>query len=544
MDNNTHAFNSNGACDNIAISHAFMNETLRDASLCKNSHKRHSNKLSESQLVLESQTASQQIASQACDDVLVCHLELDSESELVTESQTASHKDRMSCPVSDEAKVFTQASATSDSLVPYNNALRNIKYYDANGLKELISNLGQPIYRAKQLIEWLYGNRSLVSFCDKNTKNNHVQGTEFGAVPNLPPNTDFGAAPDLSPNTKFGAVPNLPPNADSNSSTYTQGITSFMQMTDLPLRLREQLQESYDINTPQIVKRLVSKDGSRKYLLRFLDGALTETVAIPTADRLTVCFSTQSGCAMGCIFCATGKLGLMRSLAPGEMVDQLLLVSKDFNKRISNAVAMGQGEPFANYDATLAAMRLMNNPRLLAIGARHITISTCGVISGIRKLAAEPKQFTLAVSLHSAIQKTRDHLMPKMKSQPLNALHKALCYYASTTGRRPTLEYSLIAGVNNSEQELRALIAFAKGDMASGYDDKTAFHVNLIALNDTHGVNASSNVYGNALLGTSEQETSKFCLALQAAGIQATIRSSRGGDIAGACGQLASELTK
>ncbi len=204
---------------------------------------------------------------------------------------------------------------------------------------------------------------------------------------------------------------------------YGRGVGSFSDMSDLPARTREALAERFSLSTATVERTQVSKlDGTRKYLVRLADGVTVETVGLPAGDRLTVCFSTQAGCAMGCAFCATGQGGLERSLSPGEMVDQVRLVAEDFGMRVSNAVAMGQGEPFANYEATLGALRFMNAPKGLGIGARHLTVSTCGVIPGIRRFATEPEQFTLAVSLHSAVQATRDRLMPGTRRWPLKDL--------------------------------------------------------------------------------------------------------------------------
>ena len=201
-------------------------------------------------------------------------------------------------------------------------------------------------------------------------------------------------------------------------------------------------------------------------------------MGLPAGDRLTVCFSTQAGCAMGCAFCATGQSGLVRDLGPGEMVDQVRVVADDFGERVTNAVAMGQGEPFANYDATLGALRLMNSPDGLGIGARHLTVSTCGLAGAIRRFAAEPEQFTLAVSLHSARQPTRDRLMPGVKGVSLGELREALVDYAEQTGRRPSLEYALIDGVNDTDAELEALVAYCQGMLV---------HVNLIPINPVAG---------------------------------------------------------
>jgi len=301
---------------------------------------------------------------------------------------------------------------------------------------------------------------------------------------------------------------------------YGVGVGSFAEMTDLSAGLREKLAGRLALPSLRVVTRQESSDGTRKYLVALGDGTTVEVVGLPTPDRLTVCFSTQAGCAMGCSFCATGLAGLTRDLGPGEMVDQIRLVAADFGRRVTNAVAMGQGEPFANYDATLGALRFMNNPDTLGIGARHITVSTCGLLNGIRKFADEPEQFTLAVSLHSAVQATRDRLMPGVRGIALPDLRRELVTYAEKTGRRPSLEYALISGVNDTAEELTALIRFARGLLV---------HVNLIPVNPVR-----ESGFGRA---TSER-VAVFQRELHMSGIQASVRAERGADIDAACGQL------
>lgn len=332
----------------------------------------------------------------------------------------------------------------------------DIASLDLDGLADALTALGQPAYRRKQLVAWLYAR--------------------------------------LAP--------------------------AFDDMSDLPASLRTAFAERYELTHPVAEDVQRSSDGTRKYLWRLADGVTVESVGIPSGDRLTVCFSTQAGCAMGCTFCATGKGGFVRNLLPGEMAWQVALVARDFGMRASNAVAMGQGEPFANYEATLGGLRLMNAADGLGIGARHLTISTCGVIPGIQRLAQEPEQFTLAVSLHSAVQQTRDRLMPGSRRWPLDQLQSALIDYTQRTGRRPTLEFALIAGQNDTPAEIAALVAFARGWMS---------HVNLIPVNPVAGT------------GTSRPEQARVAevaSALAAAGVESSIRTERGTDIDAACGQL------
>lgn len=301
---------------------------------------------------------------------------------------------------------------------------------------------------------------------------------------------------------------------------YLYSVTSFSDMTNLPAPLRSRLSSELTLPSATIVQRDVSSDGTRKYILALADNTLIETVGLPSGDKLSVCISTQAGCAMGCAFCATGKEGLSRSLAPGEMVDQITLVAADFGMRVSNVVTMGQGESFANYDALLSALRFMNTKQTLNIGARHITVSTCGLLPMIRRFSTEPEQFTLAVSLHSAIQETRDSLMPAVSRYTLGQLKNSLDSYIKKTGRRVSLEYSLINQVNDSPDDLQALIAFCEGLIC---------HVNLIPLNP---------VEGSRFKPSSREKYQEFSAALNRKGTETTIRKSRGADILGACGQL------
>lgn len=332
----------------------------------------------------------------------------------------------------------------------------DIKAHDRASLERLMSDLGQPKFRAKQVLRWLWQRR----------------------------------------------------------------VTSFEGMTDLPAALRASLAEGFTLVWPELVAREVSSDGTRKYLWRLADGVTVESVGIPAGSRLTVCFSTQAGCAMGCTFCATGRAGLVRSLDCGEMAAQVALVAADMQMRASNAVAMGQGEPFVNYEETIKALRILNDPDALGVGARHLTVSTSGILTGIRKFATEPEQFTLAVSLHSAVQATRDTIMPGLKKYPLEKLREALELYVERTDRRPTLEFALVAGVNDTRKEIDALVAFCRGLMV---------HVNLIPVNP---------VDGTGMDRPDDRSVSRVAAALKAAGIEASVRVERGVDISAACGQL------
>lgn len=302
---------------------------------------------------------------------------------------------------------------------------------------------------------------------------------------------------------------------------YQRGATSFDQMTNLPLTLRTQLKEKNPLVIPKIVNKQTSHDGTRKYLLMLQDGHLVETVGIPSKDnRLTVCFSTQVGCAMGCVFCATGQEGFTRNLSVGEIIQQVLVVQNDFQKRVTNLVGMGQGEPFLNYENVMSALEIINSKKGLNIGARKITLSTCGIIASIRKFTQVKEQYTLAISLHSARQSVRDYLMPHAATNTLVDLHQALIDYGTASNRRFTLEYTLIQGINDQEEDLQSLLHFADGLLC---------HVNLIKLNDI-----PNSPFKPSCMKT--MDLWKHTLEMQ--GIETTIRISKGSDIAGACGQL------
>ena len=305
---------------------------------------------------------------------------------------------------------------------------------------------------------------------------------------------------------------------------YGKGARSYEEMTNIPKTIREQFTLAYPLYTPEVTEKLHSVDGSRKYLVTFHDGVSVETVGLPSKDgRLTVCCSSQAGCAMGCAFCATGKMGLVRSLGPGEIVDQVMVVQEDFGERVTNVVVMGQGEPFANYDAVLGALRIMNHQKMLNIGSRHITLSTCGIIAGVERFMEEPEQFTLAISLHAARQEVRDRIMPALSEQRIGALRQALVRYTEATGRRVSLEYALMEGVNDGEADLEELKTFCR---------RLLCHVNLIPLN---------NVEGSSFKPVGQQRMNQWRDELENAGIATSVRRSRASDIAGACGQLVTE---
>jgi 23S rRNA (adenine2503-C2)-methyltransferase len=311
---------------------------------------------------------------------------------------------------------------------------------------------------------------------------------------------------------------------------HTKHIQEYEEMNNVPKNLRNKLNETFPLETMTIFNKQISLDGTRKYVLKLSDGCLVETVGMPSYDengaitRLTVCASSQVGCAMACTFCATGKEGFKRNLKASEIIAQVATIQKDFNTRISNIVIMGQGEPFLNYEEVLEALKLINDSQNFGVGARHITLSTCGLIEGINKFSEEDEQFTLAISLHSAIQNKRDLIMPRVKNQPLNILRKALENYIEKTNRRVSFEYLLIKGFNDTEEDLVALINYCSGLLC---------HVNILPLNKIKGSKFQPSPQATLHHWTSELEKNH---------INVSVRKPRGSDIDGACGQLKNKL--
>ena len=338
---------------------------------------------------------------------------------------------------------------------------------------------------------------------------------------------------------------------------YLRRVTTWDAMTNLPRTLRDQLQKHYALSALELVREQGSDDTTRKFLWRLGDHSLIETVLIPAnpalygepSDRHTLCVSTQVGCAYGCKFCASGLAGWKRNLGAEEIVDQVLAVERWNQARrsrsgdeppapsgaeaavrspqarsgerfISNLVIMGMGEPLANYDNLLRALRILNAPWGGRIGARKITISTSGLAPQIRKLADEPDQFRLAISLHGATDATRSRIMPVNRKYPLKELAAACEYYQDKKGRMITFEYILIAGVNDTLDQVKPLAALAHRLHAK---------VNLIPYN---------NVEGLAWERPSEPAQEAFLEGLKKLKVLATLRREKGHDIDAACGQL------
>src|SRR5947209_17394746 len=334
------------------------------------------------------------------------------------------------------------------------NALRDIKSLQLEELGEKFRELGEPSYRSRQIADWLYKRR----------------------------------------------------------------VESFENMTDLPHELRRRLAKLVGFDRLDVVRVLGSRDTTRKFLFRLADGNLIESVLIPASpalygeksDRRTICISTQVGCAYGCKFCASGLEGFSRNLYPNEIVDQTIAVERESGERIDNIVFMGMGEPLANFDNVMRAIRIINAPWGLGIGARRIAVSTSGLAPQIRKLADEPLQIRLAISLHGATDDVRNQIMPINRRYNLEALFSARDYYTSRKKQRLTFEYILIAGVNDSDEQARHPPAHAK---------RLSAKVNLIPYNTVHGLPWSR---------PSEDRQEKFLSILHERGIAATLRREKG----------------
>lgn len=312
------------------------------------------------------------------------------------------------------------------------------------------------------------------------------------------------------------------------------------QFTTLPASLRERLAETYCFQPLEPVTELPSSDRQTvKALFRLPDGQQIETVLMKYGDpasedsaaarrrkqRRTLCISTQVGCAMGCTFCATGQMGYKRHLSAGEIAAQVLWFARKLaaqGERVTNVVIMGMGEPFHNYDNTLAAVDLLNHPQGFNLGARRFTISTVGLVPAIRRFADEQRQTGLAVSLHAADDALRASMLPVAKRYPIAELMDAIRYYVDKTHRRVTFEWALVQGVNDTPEQARLLAGLLKGLLA---------HVNLIPLNPTPGFAGG---------GSSPERARAFAAILEAAGVPVTVRLRRGIDIQAGCGQLAS----
>lgn len=289
----------------------------------------------------------------------------------------------------------------------------------------------------------------------------------------------------------------------------------FDDMTNLSKPLREKLKERYSEGYARIQKKLTSKDGTVKYLLEMTDGNLIECVVMDYHHGRTLCVSTQVGCRMGCAFCASGLEGLVRQLTAGEMLSEVIAARE--SGEISNVVLMGSGEPLDNYDNVIEFLNALQSE--FGIGQRHISLSTCGLVPGILKLAEEKLSLTLCISLHAAIDEKRKKLMPVARAYTISEVMNAANVYFKKTGRRIIIEYTLIRGFNNGEEDIEALKHVLAG---------LNCHINVIPINHAAGEFAPP----------SKSESYAFAAALERAGLGATVRRALGSDIEGACGQL------
>ena len=334
--------------------------------------------------------------------------------------------------------------------------MKNIKDYNLDELKEEFIKLGEKAYRAEQVFKWLY--------VDK--------------------------------------------------------VSSFDDMTNLSKELREKLKLEFSMHNFEILKKQESADGTKKYLFDILDGNAIETVLMEYHHGKSICVSTQVGCKMGCKFCASTGIKFARDLTSGEIVEQILAVERDENIKISNVVFMGIGEPLDNFDNVVNAIGILNNQKGLNIGARHISISTSGLVPKIYELADKNLQCTLSISLHATNDKKRSEMMPVNNAYNIEELIKACKYYIDKTNRRISFEYALAKENNDNLEDARELVKLLKGMIC---------HVNLIPINKIDNGN---------YIKSSNENIIKFRDYLNSKGIVATIRRELGSDIDAACGQL------
>ena len=334
--------------------------------------------------------------------------------------------------------------------------MKNIKDYNLDSLKEEFVNMGEKPFRAEQVFKWLYEEK----------------------------------------------------------------VKEFDEMTNLSLALREKLKENYTMCNFNILKKQESSDGTKKYLFDILDGNAIETVLMSYHHGYSLCVSSQVGCKMGCKFCASTGIQFARNLTSGEIVEQILAVEQDNNIRISNIVFMGIGEPLDNYENVVNAIRIINNQKGINIGARHISISTSGLVPKIYKLAEENIQCTLSISLHATTNEKRSSMMPVNNAYPIEELLKACKDYINKTNRRISFEYALAKDNNDNLEDAKRLVHLLKGMIC---------HVNLIPIN---------KIENGAFTKSTNENIIKFRDYLNDHGIVATIRRELGSDIDAACGQL------
>lgn len=341
---------------------------------------------------------------------------------------------------------------------------KNIKNYNLDSLKEELKSINEKPFRAEQIFTWIYRDR----------------------------------------------------------------VSSFNDMTNLSLDLRKKLEDIYTLDEFKIVRKLESIDGTKKYLFDVQDGEgnLIESVLMQYHHGYTICVSSQIGCKMGCKFCASTGIPFARNLEAGEIVEQILAIERDSKIKISNVVFMGIGEPLDNYDNVMEAIAILNNPKGINIGARHISISTSGIVPKIYELADRQMQCTLSISLHASNNKTRSSMMPVNDAYPIEELMKACKYYIEKTNKRISFEYALAKDNNDNLEDAKELVGLLHGMLA---------HVNLIPINKIEDGKYTKSTNENII---------KFRDYLNDHGIVATIRRELGSDISAACGQLRKQNLK
>ncbi len=334
--------------------------------------------------------------------------------------------------------------------------MKQIKNYDLEQLKEEMKSIGEKPFRAEQIFKWLYQEK----------------------------------------------------------------VDSFDEMTNLSLELRKILEQNYTLNEYKILRKQEASDGTKKYLFDILDGNAIETVLMSYHHGYSICVTTQVGCKMGCKFCASTGIPFIRNLTSGEIVEQILAVERDTGVRVSNVVFMGIGEPLDNYDNVINAIRIINNPKGINIGARHISISTSGIVPKIYRLAEENIQCTLSISLHATTNEKRSEMMPINNTYKIEELIQACKDYIAKTNRRVSFEYALAKENNDNLQDAKQLVKLLRGMNC---------HVNLIPIN---------KIENGKYTKSSNENIMKFRDYLNDHGIVATIRRELGSDIEAACGQL------
>lgn len=310
---------------------------------------------------------------------------------------------------------------------------------------------------------------------------------------------------------------------------YEKKAKTFDEMSDVSKIFRDELNRDFCLTLPTIYKKQVSKDGTIKLLLELEDGAKIETALMPYNYGNAVCVTSQVGCNMGCAFCASGLLKKKRNLEVHEIVGQVLVMNQILEEKgehVSHIVVMGTGEPFDNYDNVMDFIRIVNHPKALAIGARHISVSTCGLVPGIMKYAHEGLQTNLAISLHAPNDEIRNKLMPVSRAYPMDKLMEAVKYYEQTAGRRVTFEYIMLEGINDTIECAEELVKRVRGTLA---------YVNLIPYNP---------VSEHDFKRSPDKNVHKFFSYLMQHGVNTTVRKEFGNDIDAACGQLRAKETK